>query len=165
MVMNRTKGSTPLLLILILAITVEPTYAQEASKAKSDNEAQKANEKKALALLDEIASAAMTMTLADNRMFIQFNLAELLWSRDEKRARALFQDATNSLISLINNDFADNNQHSITFALRERTLTTGPRRFRPRKGSSRQISASGNAPDGTTACRARHIGKPAKMNI
>ncbi|HEV8588444.1 MAG TPA: hypothetical protein VGQ72_06185, partial [Pyrinomonadaceae bacterium] len=50
-----------------------------------------------LGLLDEIISGAWGLKLPENRSFIQASAANLLWTRDEKRARNLFWEALNGL--------------------------------------------------------------------
>jgi hypothetical protein len=89
-----------------LIFTVQLTAAQERSDARNEKGIEKASEKKALALLEEAGAAALTLALAENRVFIHMSVVDLLWAHDEKRARAIFDDATSSLIRLISN--ADN---------------------------------------------------------
>lgn len=118
MITRRADLGTALSLLFLFAIAVESTSAQEASKPKSDEEVQKAAEKKALVLLDDVMAAAMTMNLAENRIYIQSRVADLLWTRDEKRARSLFQDATASLVALINSRDGNESRHSVAFNVR-----------------------------------------------
>ncbi|MGI8655150.1 MAG: hypothetical protein ACR2LC_08025 [Pyrinomonadaceae bacterium] len=54
---------------------------------------QQALERKALALLDELAGGADTLRLPENRALVRASIADILWTHDEKRARALFKDA------------------------------------------------------------------------
>ena len=68
-------------------------------KRKKETEQRLELEKKTLALLNEIASAAYGLKLAENRVFILMNAADLLWASDEKRARNLYWDALNSIPS------------------------------------------------------------------
>ncbi|MCA1556282.1 MAG: hypothetical protein LC747_06285, partial [Acidobacteria bacterium] len=80
------------LLTLTTAAAQSPTKLAEPKEEKE--KAQKELERKALALLnDTIESAQERLKLAENRALIQAQAAELLWTRDEKRARALFRDA------------------------------------------------------------------------
>jgi hypothetical protein len=57
-------------------------------------------EKKTLALVNEIASAAWGLKAPENRVFIMANTADLLWPFDEKRARNLYWEAVNSINSI-----------------------------------------------------------------
>jgi len=74
-----------------------PVAAQSSAsltESKEEKEkVQKELERKALALLNNTIESAQGLKLAENRALIQAQAAELLWTRDEKRARALFRDA------------------------------------------------------------------------
>ena len=65
--------------------------------ADESPEAQQALEKRALALLEEVVAETPSLRLAENRIRIQTIAANLLWTHDEERARALFREATNGL--------------------------------------------------------------------
>jgi hypothetical protein len=51
----------------------------------------------ALALLDETLAGAQALKRADNRAAVRMQAADLLWPRDERRARALFRAAAADL--------------------------------------------------------------------
>lgn len=57
-------------------------------------------EKKTLALVNEIASAAWGLKAPENRVFIMASTADLLWPFDEKRARNLYWEAISSINSI-----------------------------------------------------------------
>jgi len=83
------------LVLLILAFILPPTtYAQEKVEQREELE------KNTLALLNDISSAAYGLKLPENRLFIISNTADLLWTFDEKRARALYWEALNTLNSI-----------------------------------------------------------------
>ena len=88
--------------LLALALVVTSIRAQEkpaptdTQKAKELEQRQEL-EKKTLALLNETASAAWTLKLPENRLFVMSSTAELLWAFDEKRARNLYWEVLNSL--------------------------------------------------------------------
>src|SRR5688572_3406573 len=95
-----------LALILILAIpsvcprTVRAQTARATSEttAKSEKEKEARElEKKTLVLLNDLAAAAWSLKLPENRLLIMSGAADLLWSVDEKRARTLYWDALNAL--------------------------------------------------------------------
>ena len=90
------------LLFLGLACLVMPIYAQ-TSAVNSEKELQQKQEliQKAYALVDEIAIGAHGLKLPENRSFVLTSAADLLWRHDEKRARALFWDALNSINLLV----------------------------------------------------------------
>src|SRR3954471_4063177 len=63
-------------------------------------EMKKELERKTLALLDNIITSAQTLKLPENRALVFSSAADLIWARDEKRARALFKEALNNLNAL-----------------------------------------------------------------
>ncbi|HKO44488.1 MAG TPA: hypothetical protein VJU84_14515 [Pyrinomonadaceae bacterium] len=79
-----------------------PICAQ-TSAVNSEKELQQKREliQKANSLVDEIAIGAHGLKLPENRSFVLTSAADLLWRHDEKRARALFWDALNSINLLV----------------------------------------------------------------
>lgn len=94
------------LCLLILSTTaaaqLPPTGKQESAEEKE--KARKELERKALVLLDETLEGAQVLKLAENRAALRMQAADLLWTRDEKRARALFRDAATELAALKRGD-------------------------------------------------------------
>ena len=74
-----------------------PANQESTATTQEQQEAQKALEQKAFALIEEIITQAPTLKLAENRVNIQATAADLIWKRDEKRARVIFKQATASL--------------------------------------------------------------------
>src|SRR3954462_2576107 len=72
----------------------------EQEKQQKAVEMKKELERKTLALLDEIIGSASTLKLPENRALVLSSSADLLWARDEKRARSLFKEALNNLSTL-----------------------------------------------------------------
>jgi len=67
-----------------------------------------ATEKKALDLIESLAEQVSNLHSESNRMRAQCTVADLLWSRDEKRARSLFAAALTQLTARISEiDFSD----------------------------------------------------------
>jgi len=87
------------LLVFVGLLTLTPAAAQVDDKEKAQKELEQRQEleRKTLGLLDEIISGAWGLKLPENRSFIQASAANLLWTRDEKRARNLFWEALNGL--------------------------------------------------------------------
>src|SRR5216684_3509307 len=83
----------------IALLIPSPVIAQVDENEKAQKEAEKRQEleRKTLALLDETVAGAWGVKLPENRSFVLTNAAELLWTRDEKRARNMFWEALNSL--------------------------------------------------------------------
>jgi hypothetical protein len=90
------------LCLLILSTTVAaqlpPPPKQESEEEKA--KARKELERKALVLLDETLEGAQVLKLAENRAALRVQAGDLLWARDEKRARALFRDAAADLAAM-----------------------------------------------------------------
>ena len=92
-----------LTLCLLILSTSAAAQSPQATKPESEEEKAKARkevERKALALLDETLEGAQVLKLAENRAALRLQAADLLWPRDEKRARALFRDAAADLASV-----------------------------------------------------------------
>jgi hypothetical protein len=94
-----------LLLLFSLALLAPSAgLAQEDEKEKAQKQTEKRQEleRKTLAMLDEVATQALSLKLSENRSFVLAAAADLLWKHDEKRARNLFWDALNNLVSANN---------------------------------------------------------------
>ncbi len=113
--------TSALTLALIILSTILPTaVAQQlpppdptasSSSATETAEARKELEKQAVALLDEVATEAQTLKLVENRVRLQMMIIDLLWPRDEERARALFKQLTADLAEMMTgaSDMSDPN--------------------------------------------------------
>src|SRR6266576_1394101 len=86
-----------LLFCLGLTNTRVSAQADEKEKAQKEIEQRQALERNTLLLLDEVVSGAWSLKVPENRAFVLANAADLLWTRDEKRARNLFLEALNNL--------------------------------------------------------------------
>ena len=88
-----------LLLFCLALLTPSNVAAQidEKEKAQKELERRKELERETLGLVDEIVAAAWGLKLPENRSFVLASAAELLWPRDEKRARNLFWEAFTNL--------------------------------------------------------------------
>ena len=96
----KTKSlSRALLSFLALLIVFASAAAQSDDKEKAKKEAERKQElqRKSYVLVDEIATGALSLKLPENRAFVLAESADLMWERDEKRARNLFWDALNTL--------------------------------------------------------------------
>jgi hypothetical protein len=70
---------------------------QEAEEAKR---AREELEKKALAFLEQLISDSTSLTLAENRIYVQARAVELLWRHDETRARSLAREVMSQIAAL-----------------------------------------------------------------
>jgi hypothetical protein len=98
-----------LILSLVLSGVVSSFAAGQAQTpdtplASDTEEQQKRNEReeRAIALLEEVVLEAQSLRLPENRLRAQAQAADLLWSHNEARARAIFVEAMNGLGALIN---------------------------------------------------------------
>jgi hypothetical protein len=73
--------------------------SQEPQQTDEEKKAAKELEKKALALIDEMVAEAASLRLAENRVHILTGASELLWERDEERARAIAREAINQVVA------------------------------------------------------------------
>jgi hypothetical protein len=96
----------PVLLAASDASAQLPQLSQDSKLPQLDEQstdekekARKELEKKALQLLDDTLQSAQALRLAENRAVIRAQAADLLWKRDEKRARSLFRDAVAELVA------------------------------------------------------------------
>jgi hypothetical protein len=94
--------SSSILALLLLAPVCAQTPEDQApldqqEKQQKALELKKELERKTFLLLDEIISSAPTLKLPENRALVQSSAADLLWTRDEKRARTLFREALENL--------------------------------------------------------------------
>lgn len=113
--MNRVLA----LLLLSAAIFLPPICHAQVVERSGDNPAPQATpspridpviEKKALDLIESLSEQVGNLHATANRMRAQITVADLLWSRDEKRARSLFTAALTQLVARISEiDYSDAN--------------------------------------------------------
>jgi hypothetical protein len=72
---------------------------QEPKETEEEKKAAKELEKKALGLLDEMVAEAASLKLAENRVHILAGASDVLWARDEERARALVREAMDQAVA------------------------------------------------------------------
>lgn len=90
--------------LLLIALFL-PTFSVFAQTTPGDADKEKAKleiEKKAVTLLEQIVSDVALLKLSDNRALVLASAGDLLWKRDEKRARALFRQAADEIIAANN---------------------------------------------------------------
>jgi hypothetical protein len=85
---------------LLIPLSVA-AQGDEKEKVQKEDEKRQELERKTLAMLDEVATQALSLKLPENRSLVLADAADLLWTHDEKRARSLFWDALNNLTSSI----------------------------------------------------------------
>jgi hypothetical protein len=92
--------------ITLPLIFLSPTRAQvvdaRAQPAKQDNEdgRKRELEKKALVLLDQLVAESASFPSAEDRITVLLEASQMLWSRDEARARKLLDGLKEEIIAL-----------------------------------------------------------------
>jgi len=93
------KKFAPILMLLastVSSFAQDPT-AQTATAQRSPDPQQQAEklklERKAAVLLEQVVTEAQSLKLPENRIRVQIAAAEMLWERNQSRARGLFSDA------------------------------------------------------------------------
>ena len=79
------------------AQTQAPQPSPEQLKAQAELE------KKSFALLEEVLADSVNLKLPENKLYVNFILADLLWKKDEKRARELYEKSKQIFTDYINN--------------------------------------------------------------
>lgn len=100
MFFRQVVGSLALMLFFHAPASAQTGATQEQTKSEQQ-EARKALEQKALSLLDEVVTDAQSLKLAINRLHIQIVAADLIWPRNESRARALFEKSIKDFSELV----------------------------------------------------------------
>ncbi|MCA1567540.1 MAG: hypothetical protein LC803_18195 [Acidobacteria bacterium] len=102
--MKYTRTLTALLLASSLTastavVAQEPGAAAAVPALTTDEQAagQEELERKALALLDEVIGETPSLKLVENRVRLRAAAVEILWPRDQERAREIFNAAANDL--------------------------------------------------------------------
>src|ERR1700746_3045242 len=70
-----------------------PATAQTTPDAAQQQEEKAKLEQKAIALLEQVIEEAQSLRLPENRVRVQIAAGDMLWDRNQGRARALFNDA------------------------------------------------------------------------
>ena len=102
----------------VLLVVVLVLFASHAAQAQTTQESPQtpspsptidpATEKKAYDLLESASEQAVNLHAPANRIRASCAIADLIWTRDEKRARALFNAAVSQLATRIaETDFGD----------------------------------------------------------
>jgi hypothetical protein len=87
--------------LLTLCLIAFPALALAQEQTTRSPENEQSRERQAFEMLESIAESIPALRSSDNRIFITTAVADLLWSRDEKRARNLFDTLTKELSTAI----------------------------------------------------------------
>jgi len=98
--------------LLILCLAALPARAQESvtpptSTTQEELDKQKEiAEQKGFALLEQLLAEVQMLRLPENRIRVQISAADLLWDRNQGRARSLFSLAADSVAEMLRNNLS-----------------------------------------------------------
>lgn len=78
-----------------------PGFVMGQEVTNAEAEAEKLRDKQATELLETIAEAIPGLRASENRIYLTSAVADLLWRKDEKRARALFDLVTKEMVAIV----------------------------------------------------------------
>jgi hypothetical protein len=129
------------LTVAFILATALPTRAQDpAPQQPTPEEIAKQKEvleKNAYRLLDQVIDEAQSLRLPENRVRIQINAGDLLWDRNQARARSLFALASDGVVEMMRtssptgNQRAFQNQDRRSFLLRQELVLAAARHDAP----------------------------------
>jgi hypothetical protein len=130
--MNTKNGAAMVIAVAIVFGFAPASRAQDpASPQQSTDQQDKEKvtpEKKAVLLLDQVVAEAGGLKLPENRIYIQISAGDVLWDRDEPRARVLFGEAGAAIADMMRrndpNDRRAANANRTALELRQELLIT-----------------------------------------
>lgn len=130
--MNAKNGASLFLAFVLVFGFVPASLAQDPSSQPQSTDQQDKEkltpEKKAFLLLDQVIGEAGGLKLPENRIYIQIAAGDLLWDRDEPRARGLFGEAGSGIADMMrrsdSNDRRAANANRLALELRQELVMT-----------------------------------------
>src|SRR5215510_1451525 len=132
--MRRSRPLFPRVINLALILTAfDIAYGQAGTSATPNSPPRIANElpgtdpkleRKALALLEEVATQATALKLTDNQVRVQVMVGDMLWDRDASRARSLFNAAGAAVAQLMVAANVDRRDPDLASRLRRELVLT-----------------------------------------
>jgi len=131
--MRKTHVLT-VIVAVILSAFISATAQDPAPQQPSEDDKAKekaALEKNAYRLLDQVIDEAQTLRLPENRVHIQISAADLIWDRNQTRARSLFSLASDAIVEMMRSTPTPTNQRGFPnqrwFGLRQELVLTAAR--------------------------------------
>ena len=100
MTLKSIINSSILLILTSIAVGAQSPPAAQQKKDSEEVAKKEAVEKKALLLVDEVIKELSSLKLPENRIRMLALTADVLWEKDEKRARALFKQALSEFVGI-----------------------------------------------------------------
>ncbi|HSE36944.1 MAG TPA: hypothetical protein VLG74_06540 [Blastocatellia bacterium] len=111
--MNAKNALASVLAFALVLGVVPISFAQASLQQPTDQDKDKPTpEKKAILLLDQIIGEAGGLKLPENRIYIQISAGDLLWDRDEPRARVLFGEAGSAIADMMRQSETSNDPNA-----------------------------------------------------
>ena len=136
--MSSVRWKCLIFLTVAFILSAAPILRAQDSQKRKQAEQRQELEKKTLALLNDVASAAWTLKLPENRLFVMSNTADLFWTFDEKRARNLYWEVLNALPQL--NPPVRSTGERLSKAEREKAVQAYLSMYRLRQKLLRQVA-------------------------
>jgi hypothetical protein len=128
------KKFAPILILLLSAVycfAQDPSQTATAQSTPDPGQQQEEKlklERKATALLEQVVTEAQGMKLPENRVRVQITAADMLWDRNQPRARGLFSEAATVLGQMaLDADRADREEVQTLNQLRQELVLTAAR--------------------------------------
>ena len=102
--MNSKNGAALLMAFALVFGFVPASLAHQDPSTQSTDQRDKDKptpEKIAVSLLDQLLADAGALKLPENRVYVQISAGDLLWDRDEPRARVLFGEAGSGIADMM----------------------------------------------------------------
>jgi hypothetical protein len=93
------------------ALVAQTINAQQSATGAQDKD-KPTPEQKAALLLEQIIGEASALRLPESRIYIQVSAADMMWDRDQSRARSLFGEAAAAVADLIRRSEAASDRRS-----------------------------------------------------
>ncbi|HEY6120463.1 MAG TPA: hypothetical protein VIV66_10910, partial [Pyrinomonadaceae bacterium] len=100
---NSLLATLAIVLFPLLAVTAQETQTEPAQADEQQQKEKAESDKRAFTLLDQIVDDAQLLRLPENRISIQINTADLIWDRNQARARTLFTAAGDGIAEMMRN--------------------------------------------------------------
>ena len=135
--MIKLRVFIPIVVLTLLSATVIRSQVATATPpatadTQTDEEKQKekeALEKKAVSLLEQVISDVQMLKLPDNRIRVQIAAGDLLWKRNEARARSMLSLAADGIAEAMRNN--DGNSRRWSIQLRQELVLAAARHDAP----------------------------------
>ena len=110
--MNAKNGVAAVLISAAITLISVPAHrAQDLSNQQQDKD-KPTPEKKAVLLLDQVLGEAGALKLPENRVYVQISAGDLLWDRDDPRARVLFGEAGSGIAEMMRRNDSPNDPNA-----------------------------------------------------